>query len=114
MASDPKGDLVTMASFKDPSFQKRVGQSADAKKKALEQLRLRPPRDEKIVAERKVADLRRQTAKVQKAVAKNAAAKAVAESKAEAVVKAAAAPVPTDAERKAARDARYAARKNRR
>jgi hypothetical protein len=109
----PEGNLIKM-SFKNPSYQDRVGQSADAKKKALEQLRLRPPRDEKVVAERKAAELRRQTAKAEKTVAKNAAARAEADSKAEAAAKAAATPVPTDAERKTARDARYAARKNRR
>jgi len=92
-------------SFKDPSFQDRAGQAAQAKKKALEQLRLRPAPDEKIVAERKAADERRQAAKAEKAEAKKAAAEAAAEPVATA---------PTEAERKAARDARYAARKNRR
>jgi hypothetical protein len=92
-------------SFKDPSFQDRAGQAAQAKKKALEQLRLRPAPDEKIVAERKAADERRQAAKAEKAGAKRAAAEAAA---------APAATAPTEAERKAARDARYAARKNRR
>ena len=86
-----------MVSFKDPSFQHRAGQAADAKKKSLEQLRLRPLPDERIVAERKAAEARRQAAKTDKA---EAAAKA-------------AAPVATETERKAARDARYAARKNR-
>jgi len=102
-----------MASFKDPSFQDRAGQAADAKKKALEQLRLRPLPDEKLVAERKAAEVRRQTAKAHKADAKRAAAQAALDSKAE-IAAQAAAPVTTEAERKAARDARYAARKNRR
>ena len=93
-----------MPSFKDPSFQDRVGQSADAKEKALEQLRLRPPRDPKIVAERKAAAQRREAAKAQKVAAKNAA---------EAAATAAAPPPLSEADRKAARDARYAARKNR-
>jgi len=102
-----------MTSFKDPSFQDRAGQAAQAKKKALEQLRLRPPPDEKTLAERKAAHVRRQTAKAQKAETKKAAAKAGADSKVEVAAKPAA-PVPTETERKAARDARYAARKNRR
>lgn len=102
-----------MTAFKDPSFQHRTGQSADAKKKALEQLRLRPEPDEKKVAERKAAGARRQAAEAQKAVTKKAAAEAAAQAKAEAAAKAAT-PGPTEAERKAARDARYAARKNRR
>ncbi len=95
-------------SFKDPSFQDRAGQAAQAKKKALEQLRLRPAPDENIVAERKAADVRRQAAKAEKAEAKKAAAEA-----AKAAVEPPASE-PTEAERKAARDARYAARKNRR
>jgi hypothetical protein len=101
-----------MASFKNPSFQDRVGQAAEAKKKALEQLRLRPVPDEKTIAERKAAEVRRQKAKANEAEAKRAAAQAASESKAEIAAKAAA-PVITEAERKAARDARYAARKNR-
>jgi hypothetical protein len=100
-------------SFKNPSFQDRAGQAAQAKNKALEQLRLRPPIDEKVVAERKAADERRQAAKAQKAETKRAAAEAASKSKAETAAEPAAA-VPTEAERKAARDARYAARKNRR
>ena len=101
-----------MASFKDPSFQDRAGQAADAKKKALEQLRMRPVPDEKTIAERKAAEVRRQEAKSNEAEAKRAAAHAASESKAEIAAKAAA-PVITETERKAARDARYAARKNR-
>ena len=101
-----------MASFKDPSFQHRAGQAAEAKKKSLEQLRLRPLPDEGIVAERKAAEARRQAAKADKAEAKRAAAQAASDLKAEAATKAAA-PVATETERKAARDARYAARKNR-
>lgn len=98
------GDAIIMPSFKDPSFQDRVGQSSDAKEKALEQLRQRPPRDPKIVAERKAAGQRREAAKAQKVAAKNAAA---------AAARAAAPPPLSEADRKAARDARYAARKNR-
>lgn len=100
-------------SFKNPSFQDRAGQAAQAKEKALEQLRLRPLPDEKMVAERKAAEIRRQTAKAQQAETKRAAAEAASKSKAEAAAESATA-VPTEAERKAARDARYAARKNRR
>jgi hypothetical protein len=104
-----------LASFKDPSFQQRVGQSADSKRKALEQLRQRPAPDEKIVAERKAARLRRETAKAEKSAAKKAAESALADSKAaEAAAKAAAPPPASEADKKAARDARYAARKKRR
>jgi hypothetical protein len=104
-----------MRSFKDPSYQDRVGQSADAKNKALAQFRQRPALDEKVVEARKAAHLRRETAKAQKAIAKKAADNAASDSKAaEAAAKAAVPPPPSDAERKAARDARYAARKKRR
>ena len=102
-----------MGSFKYPSFQDRAGQAADAKQKALEQLRLRPEPDEKMVAERKASGERREAAQAAKSVAKKSAAEAAAQAKAKAAAKAAA-PVPTEAERKAARDARYAARKARR
>ena len=76
-------------SFKDPSFQDRIGSAAKARQKALDQLRSKPPLDEKVVAERQAAK------------------------DAEAAAKAVVPPPPTEAERKAARDARYAARKAR-
>lgn len=103
-----------MASYKEPSFQERAANAAKAKEKALKQLRSRPPLDEKVVAERKAASLKRETAKAQKAAAKQVAEQAAAEARAaEASAKAAAPSPPTEAELKAARDARYAARKNR-
>ena len=102
-------------SFKDPSFQDRIGSAADAKKKALEQLRSRPPVDEKVAAERQAKRLERETRDAEKAAAKKAAQQAAKDSKAEeAAARAAVPPPPTDEERKAARDARYAARKARR
>ncbi len=102
-------------SFKDPSFQDRIGSAADAKKKALEQLRSRRPVDEKVLAERQAKRLERETRDAEKAAAKKAAQQAAKDSKAdEAAAKAAVPPPPTEEERKAARDARYAARKARR
>ena len=98
-------------SFKNPTYQERVGRAADAKQKALEQLRQRPPVDEKVVAERIAAAQKRDEAKAEKAAAKKAADAAAAIAKA---AEAAANAPPTEAERKAARDARYAARKKRR
>lgn len=98
-------------SFKNPTYQDRVGQAADAKRKALEQLRTKPPRDEKVIAERIAAAQKRDETRADKAAARKATAGAAAEAKAaEAVANA----PPTEAERKAARDARYAARKKRR
>ncbi len=99
-----------MPSFKNPSYQDRVSQSADARQKALEQLRQKPPRDEKVVADRLAAAQRRDTAKAEKAAAKKAANAAAAVSKA---AKAAANVPASEADKKTARDARYAARKNR-
>ena len=102
-------------SFKDPSFQDRIGSAADAKKKALEQLRSRPPVDEKALAERQAKRAERDARDAEKAAAKKAAQQAAKDSKAEeAAAKAAIPPPPTEEERKAARDAKYAARKARR
>lgn len=98
-------------SFKNPTYQDRAGQAAEARKKALEQLRKKPPRDEKVVAERIAAAERRELAKAEKAAAKKAEAEAAATARA--AVEAANAPL-SEADKKAARDARYAARKRRR
>ena len=101
--------------YKDPSFQDRVGRAAEAKKKALEQLRSRPPLTPAVAAERKAVSLKREATKANKAAAKKASKQAELEVAAtEAAAKAAITTPPTEAERKAARDARYAARKNRR
>src|SRR5205085_10634321 len=96
------------------SFQDRAGQAAQAKQKALEQYRDRPPVDEKVAAERKAAAEQRDAAKAEKTAARKAEKTAAAEAKAaDAAAKAAAPTPPTEAERKAARDVKYAARKNR-
>lgn len=100
-----------MTSYKDPSFQDRVGRAAEAKKKALEQLRAKPPVNAERLAERKAATLRRETARTEKAAAKEVAIQAAKDSAAAA--QAAIITPPTEAERKAERDDRYAARKNR-
>jgi hypothetical protein len=103
-----------MKSYKDPSFQDRVGRATDAKQKALDQLRAKPPVDEKVVAERLAAQQRREAAQAEKRAAKQAEAQAAAEAKAAEAAKVAAAPPPPTAEElKQARDARYAARKAR-
>ncbi len=107
-----------MKAYQGPSFQDRVGRAAEAKQKALDKLRAKPPLDEKLVAERQAARLKREAAEAEKRDARKAAAEAAKEAKAaaraEAQAKAASAPAPlTEAEKKAARDARYAARKSR-
>ena len=106
------------------SFQDRAAQAAQAKQKALEQLRARPPVDEKVAAERMAAGQKRDAAKADKAAGKKAAKKAAGEAAVKdaaraanadaAAARAVAAAVPkTEAELKAARDARYAKRKSR-
>ena len=96
------------------SFQDRAVQAAEAKEKALERYRARPPVDEKLAAERAAAGEAREAAKAEKAAAKKAEREAAKEAAAaEAAAEAAAAPPLTEAELKAKRDARYAARKNR-
>jgi hypothetical protein len=96
------------------SFQDRAAQAAQAKQKALEQYRSKPPVDEKAAAERMAAGQKREAVKAEKAATRRAERQANAEAAAaDAAAKAAAAAPPTEAERKAARDARYAARKAR-
>lgn len=106
-----------VSSFKTPSFQERISSAAEAKSRALEQLRSKPPIDEKVAAERQAKQLERETRDRDRAAAKKAAQEAAkdaeaAEGAAKAAKRAAAAP-RTEAELKAARDARYAARKAR-
>ena len=107
------------------SFQDRAAQAAEAKQKALEQLRARPPVDEKLAAERMAAGQARDAVKAEKAAGKKAERTAAAEVAVKdaaraanadaAAAKAVATALPkTEAEKKAARDARYAKRKARR
>jgi hypothetical protein len=107
-------------SYQDPSFQNRMSSAADAKQKALDNLRSKAPVDEKVAAERQAARLKREAADAEKRSAKKEKERATEEvraaeaASAAETVEAAAAAVPTEEERKAARDARYAARKGRR
>ena len=104
-----------MKSYRDPSFQDRVGRAAEAKQKALDALRSKPPVDEALVAQRQVARLKREAVEAEKRETRKTAEQAARAAKeAEAAAKLAAQPIPrSEAELKAARDARYAARKNR-
>ena len=70
--------------FKNPSFRDRARQAADAKDKALKQLRLRPQPDQSVVDQRKAAGARREGAQAEKAAAKKAAAEAAVEARAKA------------------------------
>ena len=97
------------------TYKDRAGQSAEAKRKLLDQYRARPPVDEDLAAERKAAGLAREAAKAEKAAAKKTERQAVADAAAKQVDANAAAAVPkTEPEKKAARDAKYAARQARR
>jgi hypothetical protein len=97
------------------TFQDRAGQAAQAKEKALEQYRARPQVDEAVAAERIAAGEERAAAKAQKAADRKEERKAAAVATAAKDAAAAASAAPkTEAELKAARDARYAARKSRR
>jgi hypothetical protein len=111
-----------MKTYKDPSFQERGERAAEAKQRALDNLRSKPPVDETLTAERQAARLKREAAEAEKRASKKAAeqaaraakqeAKSAAEAEAASKASARSTP-PTEAERKLARDARYAARKSR-
>jgi hypothetical protein len=112
-------------SFKDPSFQDRVASASRAKQKALDQLKAKPPVDEAVMARRRQEYEHRERALSAERNAKveaNAATKAekaslkaagLAATEAAAAKKAARLKPATPEEMKAARDARYAARKAR-
>jgi len=114
-----------VASFKDPSFQDRVAAASKAKQKALDQLKAKPPVDEALMAKRRQEREIREQALAEERIAKaNAKAAAKAEkvaikaaeaeaAKAAAALKAARLKPASPEEMKAARDARYAARKAR-
>ena len=104
-----------MKSNHNPSLQDRLSGAAKSRQKALDNLRSKPPVDEKIVAARAEARLKREAAQAEKREAKLAREAAAAAGKAAEAARAEAVPAPpTAAELKAARDARYAARKTRR
>lgn len=108
-----------MAAYKIPDFTERAALAREAKQRALDQLRAKPAPDAETVAARQAALAARETAAAEKRAAKLAAMQAAKAEKAEAKAaaeearKAAIVEPPTAAELKAARDARYAARKTR-
>ena len=103
-----------MPSFKAPTFQERTALAAKAKQAALEKLKAKPPVDEAVLAERRAAVLAREAAPAKAREAKIAAREQEkADKEALKAAKVAASPVLTEAEQKAIRDAKYAARKNR-
>jgi hypothetical protein len=104
--------------YKEPSFQDRAALSAQAKQKALEKLKAKPPIDPAVAEARAAARAAKEVADAKRRADKLAAAEQAKLDKvarAEAALAEAAAAVErahlTEAEKKAARDARYAARK---
>jgi len=120
-----------MAEYKSPGFTDRIAAAKEAKQRALEKLRNKAAPDPQVVAARAAAAQAREAAEAERRAARKAvieeekAAKAKVRAEAQAEAEAAAeraaaarrpAPPPTiatAAELKAARDARYAARKAR-
>jgi hypothetical protein len=108
-----------MRGYKEPSFQDRTSAAAQAKDRALAQLKAKPAPDPEHLARQAAKAAAKQAAAAEKraaALREREEAKAAAELRAAeeaAAIAAAAPPVLTEADRKAARDAKYAARKNR-
>jgi hypothetical protein len=112
----------SMQGYKEPGFNDRVAAANSAKAKALEMLKNKPKPSEAQLAERAERQRAKEAAAAEKRAAAEAAEKekrAAAEAAAAAAEEARAAAVaaqprvPTSEELKAARDARYAARKMR-
>lgn len=101
-----------MAGYKEPGFQDRVAAAAEARAKALERLKAKPPVDPAVLEARAAKAREREELQARRS-AEKAQAREEARKIAEAKKAAAIVPEPTEAERKAARDARYAARKAR-
>lgn len=105
-----------MRGYKAPGFQDRTAAARDARQKALDQLREKPPVDPAEQAERLANRLAKENAARERREAtlrEREAAKLAKRAEAEAAAALAAPVTMTEAERKAARDARYAARKAR-
>jgi hypothetical protein len=103
-----------MPPFKQPTFQERAQLAAKAKQAALDKLAAKPPIDQAVVAERRAARLAREEAQAKARAEKLAAREREKAERLASAPSPAEPPAPlTEEEKKAARDARYAARKNR-
>ena len=108
-----------MKGYKEPSFQDRAAASARAKRSALEQMKAAPKPDEAELAARAARQVDREAKATSKRVAASVAKEQGERENREEALKAereqseAETPALTEVERKAARDARYAARKSR-
>lgn len=112
-----------MKTYQNFTFQDRSSQSAKAKQEKLDLLRAKAPIDPAVQQARLLASEKREADRIERKAARAAADAAAnqaaldlkaAGEKAEAERLAAIKPVLTEEERKLARDAKYAARKNRR
>lgn len=111
---------MALMAYKEPTFRDRANLSSDAKKKALEKLRNKPPVDPAVVAERQAAAARRDEKDAERRAAREAAVEqarldkiAAEEATRQAAEDAVRSAAEAEVERKAQRDARYAARKAR-
>ena len=108
-----------MSGYKDPTFEERTALALKAREKALKKLAEMPSVDPAEQARRKAAQEAREAAIIEKSRAKKAAieeAKREKQAAREAAAEKARKPkivLPTEAELKAARDEKYAARKRR-
>jgi hypothetical protein len=104
-----------MKGYKEPGFEVRAASSARAKNIALDKLKAAPKPDEAELAARAAREQQREAKAAAKREAKANAQRFEQEQTVEEEKERARAEPPsrTEAERKAARDARYAARKNR-
>jgi hypothetical protein len=102
-----------MASYKDPGFQERNALAAKARQKALDALKAKPAPDPDVLAARAAAAAAKEAAAAAKRAEKLAEKARIAEAKAAAIDAAAASSEKSEADKKAERDARYLARKNR-
>ena len=101
-----------MAAYKEPSLEERTALAQKAKEKALKKLASKPPVDEAELARRTAARLAREAATAEKSRLRR---EAIQQAKAEKLAASLVPEVvpPTEAELKAARDEKYAARKKR-
>ena len=100
-----------MPPYKAPSFADRQAAAAAARDKAIAKLKARPAPDPEVLEARRVAAERKRIAAEEARAAKEAAKEAAKAEAEAAVIAAAEAKLQAEADAKAERDRRYAARK---
>lgn len=114
LTSENENKKQVMAAYKEPGFDARRNAAAEARAKALARLKAQAPIDPAVQAERIAKAEAREKAQAEKRQAIKERREREAEEKAALAIANAPRPETTEKERKAARDARYAARKARR